>query len=88
MIGRHSKFSDRMLLLTIFFQGPWDRLSNWCYGLRKDTSIRWEIPAEPKGVKWVLAKIGNWAEQRDKLWLTKYAFQGKEPHKRWNRRPL
>jgi hypothetical protein len=89
MIGGHRKFEDRMLLLTIFYQGPWDRLSNWCYGIRKGTEeLRWDIPAEPKGIKWVLMVIGDWAEKRDKQWRAKFAVTGREPRKLWNRRPL
>jgi len=89
LTGGHHKFQDRILLLTIFFEGPWDRLSNWCYGLRKGTEeLRWEIPEHPRGVKWVLKSVGDWAEQRDQLWKTKYAIKRKEPSKIWSRRPL
>ncbi len=87
MIKRHRKFDDRMFLLAIFYQGPWDRLSNWCYGIRKGTDkFRWDIPEHPRGVKWVLMRVGDWAEQRDRIWRAKFAVRGKDPRKIWNRR--
>lgn len=80
-------FANEMFLLAIFFDGPWAKLSNWCYGIRKGgDELSWEIPEHPRGVKWVLAKVGDWAEVRDRAWREKFATRRKEPHDRWRRR--
>lgn len=76
------------LLLMIMYQGPWERVSNFCYGLRRDPecTLRWDIPQDPTGWRWVMAKIGDWAEARDRKWQDRYKLGPGKPHDRWKRR--
>lgn len=83
---KNQNFKDRNFLLIIFYQGPWERLSNFCYGIRSDTTLRWDVPDNPKGWRRWLAKIGDWAERRDAIWRAKLVIKRKEPDKRWSRR--
>ncbi len=78
---------DRRLFLAVFFEGPWARLSNWCYGIRKDGELRWEMPEHPKGLKWLLNDIANWADVKDRDWRGKHAARGTTPGRIWKRRP-
>jgi hypothetical protein len=82
-------FHDRNLLMLVFYEGPWEKLMNFCWGIRKgdgDTEEwRWVIGLRPKGWKWVLYKIANWAERRDMLWRAKYIVRRKNPPDRWKR---
>jgi hypothetical protein len=75
-----------MLLLAIKYEGPWAKLSNWCYGITKEGNLLWDIPDNPKGLKWVLAKAGRWTDERDRLWRLKYVVRKKEPRAIWRRR--
>jgi hypothetical protein len=76
----------RRLLICVYYQSPWDRLSGFFWGVKKDNTLRWEIPANPRGVKWVLAKLGDWTDKRDHAWREKYAQASKNPPDRWKRR--
>jgi hypothetical protein len=76
---------ERRLLLMIFYRGPWARLADFCFGLPRDPDkpLRWEIPADPSGWRWVLQAIGSWAEMRDAVWRAKYAAKRKSPSEFW-----
>jgi hypothetical protein len=76
---------NRRFLLVVFYEGPWDRLQAFCYGIRKDGSLRYEIPLNPRGWRRLLGEIGAWADRRDVRWREKYAVSGKMPHPRWRR---
>ena len=80
---------DRTLLICVFYESPWEKLCNFCWGIRNgqgdDDSFRWVIGQHPKGWKWILYKIANWAEQRDIAWRRKYAVRNINPPKRWKR---
>jgi hypothetical protein len=84
---RIRNFEDKMLLFAIRYEGPWAKLSNWCYGINKEGTLLWDIPDDPKALKWVLAKVAHWADDRDQVWRLKYVLTGKEPHRTWKRRP-
>ena len=77
---------DRRLLLCIFYKGPWDYLSEFFWGVKKDNTLRWEIPLRPKGWRRVLAALGDWANRRDTAWRNKYAERNENPPDRWKRR--
>lgn len=81
-----SDTKSRNLLLTIFYQGPWERLTNFFYGIKRDNSLRWEIPGNPRGVRKLLAALGNYCEYRDAIWRFKYNRQRKNPPSIWKRR--
>ena len=40
---------NRLLLICVFYEGPWDYLSVFFWGLRRDGSIRWEVPDPATG---------------------------------------
>lgn len=77
---------DRRFLIAIWYEGPWAKLSNWCYGIRKEGTLLWDIPAHPKGLKWVLAKIAAWADEHDLSWREKFVVRRKNPPRIWKRR--
>ena len=77
----------RRLMISVFYLGPWARLSNFCMGLYPDDrdGLRWEIPMHPTGWRKLLGDIADWAERRDNLWVERYAYKGKKPSARWRR---
>jgi hypothetical protein len=90
MTTSHKSFKDRNFLLMIFYEGPWEKLCNFCWGIRKgkdedDDSFRWVIGRNPRGWKKIMQVIANWAERRDMMWRAKYAIRRKDPPKRWKR---
>jgi hypothetical protein len=76
---------DRRLLITIFYEGPWSRLESLCLGIRRDNTLRWEIPSRPVGWRKWLEAVANWAELRDNKWIERYARKGKNPPRIWRR---
>lgn len=60
--------------LWIFYQGPWDRLSNWIWqhGEVKDDSIR--------------DRIACFCDERDFKWREKFVARGTKPSAMWERR--
>lgn len=79
---------DRRLLITIFYEGPWSKLENFCLGIHRDNrdELRWEIPENPSGWRKRLSAMADWAETRDHLWVERYARSGKNPPDRWRRK--
>lgn len=75
----------RRLLFMIHYEGPWERLLNVAYGIRPDLTLRWEIPSRPRGVLWVLDKLGQFFDARDRAWRERHLAAGTEPV-RWKRR--
>ena len=82
---RIRNFEDEMFLIAIWYEGPWAKMSNGCYGLKKDGTLLWDIPANPKGLRWALARLAKWADERDRLWRAKYALKRKDPPRVWKR---
>lgn len=80
-------FKDRALLIVIFYDGPWERLSTFLLGVYRDgrEEYRWIIPEHPAGWRKVLLAIATRAEQRDVIWRTKYAVRNRNPPARWKR---
>lgn len=81
-------FRDRNLLISVLYEGPWDHLAMFCLGIHRDNrdEVRWNIPMEPTGWRWVLGKLAEWAEKRDQIWRAKYAIKHRNPPERWKRR--
>ena len=77
---------DRHFLIAIWYEGPWAKLSNWCYGIRKDGTQLWDLPAGSRGIRWLLAGIGLWADGRDRAWRLKYVMRRQNPPRIWKRR--
>ena len=80
------KNEDRRLLMAIRYEGPWAKLSNWCYGIRKDGTLLWDIPDDPRGLWWLLRGVAHWADVRDQMWRTKYITLQKDPPRIWRRK--
>ena len=80
-------FKDRALLIAIFYESPWERLSTFLLGVYRDgrEEYRWIIPEHPAGWWKVLLAIATRAEQRDVIWRAKYAVRNRNPPARWKR---
>jgi hypothetical protein len=83
-----ASLKDRQFWITIFYEGPWERLSTFLLGVRRDgrEEFRWIIGCDPKGWKKVLDSLANWADEHDQRWRFKYAVQNRNPPKFWSRR--
>lgn len=69
-------------VISIFYEGPWDRLMNWLYGIdRKTNEIRVEI--KEGGIR---ERLAGWAEARHFAWTDRYIAKGQYPPDRWKRR--
>ncbi len=71
----------RRLLFMVTWKGPWERVTDLIYGLRKDASVRWEVK-EGTAVQ----RLADWAEDRDAAWRARYEVSGRKPHAVWRRR--
>lgn len=80
--------SARKLLISVYYEGPWEYLSTFCLGIHRDNrdELRWDIPANATGWRAALGNLANWAESRDQRWRNKYAVRGGFPPDRWKRR--
>lgn len=78
-------FKNRRFLFVVNYEGPWERLSAFFYGVRKDGSLRWDIPINPKGWRRLMGILGDWADRRDHDWITDQVLFRREPQ-RWERR--
>lgn len=84
-------YRHRIFMINVFYEGPWERLCNFCWGIKKgkgeeDDSFRWTIGRNPRGWRRLLKVIADWAEERDQIWAAKYAIRKADPPKRWKRR--
>lgn len=79
--------TDRLFLVTVFYESPWERLSTFLLGVHRDNrdAVRWRIPDNPRGWRKTLLLAGNWADERDRRWRFKYAVQNRNPRKCWRR---
>lgn len=76
-----SEAEDRRLLITVFYEGPWERLCNLALAIRRDNTLRREIPED----HW-RNRIADWLDYRDKMWVNSYALRKRTPNARWKRR--
>lgn len=83
---KRTSFKDRQFIVLIMYEGPWERLSGFCYGLRADGTQRWDVPRNPSGWKKYLARLGDWFNTRDMIWRAKYVCKRQMPPRRWERR--
>jgi hypothetical protein len=65
-----------LLLFVVDWYGPWERLQGFFYGVRSDASLRWEIPADPAGWRWLLGRLGDWANRKDIAWTSRHMRRG------------
>ena len=82
----NDKRAQRNLLLMIFYEGPWEKLYGFCYGMRRDFTLRWEMPDKPKGPWKLLQALATYFEYRDAIWRYKYNWRRKNPPALWKRR--
>jgi hypothetical protein len=76
---------DQRLILVIFYESPWEKVGAWFLGIRKDGTLRWVIPKNPRGWRWLFGEIAHFTDKQDQRWITRYAASGKKPHSRWRR---
>lgn len=76
----------RRLLFTVWWRGPWERLEGWFYGIRRDGSVRWDIPADPRGWRRALGAAGDFCNRRDIAWQQRHVRRGSRPWPAWRRR--
>jgi hypothetical protein len=77
---------DDRLLLVVFYEGPWGRLCSLVYGIRKDGTLRYEIPENPKGWRWVLGALGDFFDRRDVAWRNRHVTNRTKPCRTWKRK--
>jgi hypothetical protein len=78
---------DRRLLLCIDYEGPWERLEGFFYGVRPHgKGLRWDIPQHPTGWRAVLGWAGDFCNRRDIAWATRHVVHRTKPHPRWKRK--
>lgn len=70
------------LLIAVFYEGPWERLSGRL--LRIDWRTN-ELRGEVKDGSW-RERLSAIADARDKAWRRRYVVSGTRPAKRWKRR--
>jgi hypothetical protein len=73
-----SDVDRRRLLISVFYEGPWERLASWL----------WAVGREDKVVRdgSLRDRLACRADYRDRLWCYRYALRGRDPHPRWKRR--
>jgi hypothetical protein len=77
--------AEASLIICIFYEGPWSRLESLFLGIRRDCTLRWEIPAQPRGWRRVLGWLGDYCDRKDASWRRRYARQHRTPPGRWKR---
>lgn len=83
MSGRSERASR--LYIWIFYEGPWEKVLNWAYGIDPDTDeLRFE--ASPHAWHW-RNLLARFADRRHHAWVRRYARRGRLPADRW-RRPV
>lgn len=80
-----SRERDQTFLLCVFYAGPWERLSSFFYGLRRDGTLRWELPQECRGWQVPLSWAGDFCDRKDGAWRRRHAARGTQPLKVWKR---
>lgn len=76
----------RRILHMADWNGPWERLSLLFWGIRPDSTLRWEIPVHPGGVMLLLTKLGDYCDCRDIAWHHRHVARGTMPWRIWQRK--
>lgn len=76
----------RRVMFTVDWNGPWERLEGFANGIRRDGSLRWEIPADPRGWRAALGWLADWCNRRDLAWRRRFLASGDDPWSVWKRR--
>lgn len=76
------------LLFCVRWLGPWERLQGFFYGVRQDNTLRWETPADPRGLLMILGSLGDFCNRRDIAWRARHVARGTRPWGIWMRRPV
>lgn len=73
---------DRRLVITIFYEGPWDRAATWLWAVDPVTlSLRREV--RPGTLR---DRLAGRCDDRNRAWINRYARRGMNPPDRWKRR--
>lgn len=70
------------LLHFIDYEGPWERLSSFFFGVKRTGELRWEVMDGS-----LLDLLGCWADKRDLAWHRRHERRGTTPWRAWKRRP-
>lgn len=73
------------LLLHIFYCSPWESLMQFFLGIRRDNTLRWEIPNDPRGWRKALREAAGFCERRDFAWRERHVRRGTRPGRIWKR---
>jgi hypothetical protein len=78
----------KRLMIAVYYEGPWERVSAFFLGIHRDNrdELRWEIPENPRGWRWLFGEIADWADRRNYAWRNRIVSKGKMPRERWKRR--
>lgn len=77
----------KRLLFSIRWLGPWERLEEFFLGVRRDGTLRYEIPAHH--IPWWLkpmSVLADYANHQDIRWRNRHIRRGTTPWRIWRRK--
>lgn len=78
----------RRILLMVFYEGPWEKVTNWLWKTNKIQFDENDNPIDSKHVvddDSIRGRLAVWAERQDFKWRDKYARSDTRPNDRWKR---
>ncbi len=69
------------MLHFIDYCGPWDYLEGFFFGVRRDSTLRWEVREGS-----LLERLGTFCDHRNRLWHDRHLRRGTRPWRIWKRR--
>lgn len=72
------------LLISIFYQGPWEYLESALRSIDPKTLAL--IREVPEGS--LRDRLADWCERRDAAWRMRYVRAHREPSRTWRRQPM
>jgi hypothetical protein len=77
--------ATKTLYIAVMYEGPWDRITSWLYGIdRKTNELKFEMD-DSKLTHRLRDFLGGIAEQRQTAWARRWAARDREPSERWKR---
>lgn len=80
MDDRLSEVEGARLWLNVMYEGPWERLMNRAWSLRKDGTLGRDIPDD----HW-RNRLAGWFEARHFAWVNRHIRRGTQPWRVWRR---
>ncbi len=72
-------------LFWIDYESPWERLAYMVSGIRRDNTLRFEIPENPTGWRKVLDRLADFCDDRDRAWRERHLAKHTRPRAMWRR---